>query len=174
MSAAGVPATSDFSTQPASTLADWDSNAMMKPDRRPRQQPALAAKIARLRELVLKTENLAEPSDYFHTALVTDDAFIAAGTRANEPRLIELVGGVLQALAPGNQPRRAMVLRLEGYGMCHGCMGCGRGLALFVYFDEPDLGFCSYQRDLMDPNVCFSRFSVVQSNSWSVMPRGTA
>jgi hypothetical protein len=147
---------------------------MMKPDRRSLQQPALAAKIARLRELVLKTENLAEPSDYFHTALVTDNAFIAAGTRANEPRLVELVGGVLQALAPGSQPRRAMVLRLEGYGMCHGCMGCGRGLALFVYFDEPDMGFCSYQRDLMDPNVCFSRFSVVQSNSWSVMPRGTA
>jgi hypothetical protein len=146
----------------------------MRPDRRPRQQAALAAKITRLRELVLKAENLAEPSDYFHTALVTDYVFMTAGARANEPRLVELVGGVLQALAPGSQPRRPMVLRLDGYGMCHGCMGWGRGLALFVYFDEPDMGFCSYQRDLMDPNVCFSRFSVVRSNGWSVMPRGTA
>lgn len=164
----------DFSTQPASTLTDWDSNAMMRPDRRALQQPALAAKIAGLRELVLKAENLAEPSDYFHTTLVTDDAFMAAGARADEPRLVELVGGVLQALAPGSQPRLPMVLRLEDYGMCHGCMGWGHGLALFVYFDGPDVGFCSYQRDLMDPNVWFSRFSVVQSNSWSVMPRGKA
>jgi hypothetical protein len=67
-----------------------------------------------------------------------------------------------------------MVLRLEGYGMCHGCMGWGSGLALFVYFDEPDVGVCSYQRDLTDPNVWFSRFSVVQANGWSVMPRGSA
>jgi hypothetical protein len=134
----------------------------------------LAAKIAHLRELVLTAENLAEPSDYFHETLVTDDTFIAAGSTRKEPRLVEIVSGVLKALAPGGQLRRPMVLRLDAYGMCHGCMGWGSGLALFVYFDEPDAGLCSYQRDLFDPNVWFSRFSVVKTNSWSVMPRGKA
>lgn len=146
---------------------------MMRPSR-PLHHLALASKVARLRELVLTAENLAEPSDYFHEALVTDDTFMAAGSTHNEPRLIEIVSGVLRALAPGGQPRRPMVLRLDAYGMCHGCLGWGHGLALFVYFDEPDVGVCSYQRDLLDPNVWFSRFSVVKTNAWSVMPRGSA
>lgn len=146
---------------------------MMKPSR-PLHHPVLASKIARLRELVLTAEDLAEPSDYFHTALVTDNAFMAAGSSRNEPRLVEIVSGVLQALAPGAQLRRPMVLRLDAYGMCHGCVGWGRGLALFVYFDEPDVGLCSYQRTLLDPNVWFSRFSVVTTNSWSALPRGVA
>jgi hypothetical protein len=146
----------------------------MRPSRRPLHNLALAGKITRLRELVLTAENLAEPSDYFHEALVTDDAFMAAGSTRNEPRLVEIVAGVLQALAPGGQPHRPMVLRLDAYGMCHGCLGWGRGLALFVYFDEPDVGVCSYQRDLLDPNVWFSRFSVVKTNAWSVTPRGSA
>jgi hypothetical protein len=141
---------------------------------RPLQQPALSEKIARLRELVLTAENLAEPSDYFHSVLVPDDAFMAAGSKRDEPRLIEIVTGVLKALAPGGQPGRPMVLRLDPYGMCHGCLSWGGGLALFIYFEEADVGVCSYQRDLMDPNVWFSRFSVIKTNSWSVMPRGCA
>ena len=72
-----------------------------------------------------------------------------------------------------NQPNGLSYIPNDVY-WCHGCMGWGRGLALFVYFDEPDLGFCSYQRDLIDPNVTFSRFTVAESNSWSAMPRGKA
>jgi hypothetical protein len=169
----GGPGLRSTFEQLALASADRDSNAMIRPSR-PLHHPALAAKIARLRELVVSAKNLAEASDYFHTTLVTEETFMAAGSPRDEPRLVEIVGSVLQALAPGGQPRRPMVLRLDGYGMCHGCMGWDRGLALFVYFDEPDMGVCSYQRDLVDPNVWFSRFSVVQSSGWAVMPRGSA
>lgn len=140
----------------------------------PLHHAVLAGKIAHLRDLVLTAQDLAEPSDYFHTALVTDNAFMAAGSSRNEPRLVQVVGSVLQALAPGEQLRRPMVLRLDAYGMCHGCVGWGHGLALFVYFDESDVGLCSYQRALIDPKVWFSRFSVITTNSWSVLPRGSA
>jgi hypothetical protein len=146
---------------------------MMRPHR-PLHNPTLAAKVARLRELVLTAENLAEPSDYFHDALVCDDAFMALGSRKDEPRLIEIVSKVLETLAPGGRLGKPMVVRIDDYDLCHGCTTWGGGLALFVYFSEADVGFCSYQGNLADPNVWFTRFSVVQSNGWCATPRGSA
>lgn len=129
----------------------------------------LAARLARLRDLLSTGEELAEAANYFHEALVPDDTFLRSGAGEDNPRLLAIVSGVLRAIAPGGELARAMTLRLEKYAMCHGCAFWGRGIALFFYFDELDLGLCSYQHDLLDPDARFARFSVRQAdNGWSV------
>ena len=136
----------------------------------------IAARLARLRDLLISGDELAEASDYFHESLVPDENFLRSGSSYDHPRLLAILHGVLRAIAPGGELACPMTLRLEKYAMCHGCTFWRGGIALFFYFEELDLGLCSYQRSLADPNVRFVRFSVSQaSNGWSRVPqRGIA
>jgi hypothetical protein len=106
----------------------------------------LGARLARLRELLVTGEQLAEASDYFHEALVPDEGFLKSGADAEDPRLLGILGGVLETVAPGGQLAFPMTLRLEKHAMCHGCAFWRNGIVLFFYFEDLDLGLCSYQQ----------------------------
>lgn len=128
----------------------------------------LVARLARLRDLLVTGEDLSTASDYFHEALVPDETFLRSSSSDECPRLLTILRGVLQAIAPGGELTCAMTLRLERHTMCHGCAFWRGGIALFFYFEDLDLGLCSYQRSLDDPNVRFVRFCVSQAdNGWS-------
>jgi hypothetical protein len=131
----------------------------------------LGARLARLRELLVAGEELTEAADYFHEQLVPDESFLTSGSDAENPRLLGILGGVLKAIAPGGELGYPMTLRLEKHAMCHGCAFWRGGIALFFYFEDLDLGLCSYQRSLSDPNVQFVRFSVSQAYSGWLVPR---
>jgi hypothetical protein len=131
----------------------------------------LGARLSRLRELLVVGEELAEASDYFHEALVPDESFLKSGAGTENLRLLGVLGGVLQTIAPGGELACPMTLRLEHYAMCHGCAFWRGGIVLFFYFEDLDLGLCSYQRNLSDPNVHFVRFSVTQAASGWLLPR---
>jgi hypothetical protein len=137
---------------------------------------ALATRLARLRDLLVTGQELAEASHYFHEALVPDEIFLREGSGEENSRLLAIISGVLKAIAPGGELACPMTLRLEKYAMCHGCAFWGGGVAMFFYFDELDLGLCSYQRNLADPYVRFVRFSVSQAhNGWfASRQRGSA
>jgi hypothetical protein len=125
----------------------------------------LAARIARLRDLLITGEELATASEYFHEALVPDETFLGASASDENPRLLSILGGVLNAAAPGGELASPMMLRIEKFSLWHGCAFWRRGIALFFYFEELDLGLCSYQRSLADPSVRFMRFSVSRAES---------
>ena len=127
---------------------------------------SLSGRITRLRGLLSTGEDLCAASDYFHEALVSDDTFMKSGSCQDNPRLITILTGVLKAIAPRGELGCPMVVGVPKFRMCHGCALWGRGMALFFYFEELDLGLCSYQHRLSDPHVCFARFSVVSDNGW--------
>jgi hypothetical protein len=131
----------------------------------------LGARLARLRELLVTGEQLAEASDYFHEALVPDEGFLKSGADAEDPRLLGILGGVLETVAPGGQLAFPMTLRLEKHAMCHGCAFWRNGIVLFFYFEDLDLGLCSYQHSLTDCNVHFVRFSVTRAHRGWFVPR---
>lgn len=124
----------------------------------------LDVKLTRLRELLLTARDFSEISDYFHAVLVPDDAFMISGDRAEQPRLVTALKGVLRILEPSGQWAESMILRLDRHAMCHGLGRWGRGFALFFYFEALDLGFCSYARTLTDPEVTFTRFRLTNTN----------
>jgi hypothetical protein len=93
----------------------------------------LGARLARLRELLVTGEQLAEASDYFHEALVPDEGFLKSGADAEDPRLLGILGGVLETVAPGGQLAFPMTLRLEKHAMCHGCAFWRNGIVLFLF-----------------------------------------
>jgi hypothetical protein len=136
----------------------------------------LAARLARLRDLLVTGEELVEASNYFHEALVPDETFLRLGAGEENPRLLAIISGVLKAIAPGGSLAYPMILRLEEHAMCHGCAFWHGGVAMFFHFEELDLGLCSYQRNLTDPNVQFVRFSVSPArNCWfASTQRGSA
>lgn len=120
--------------------------------------PDLEMKLTRLRELLLTARDFSDVSEYFHAALVPDDAFMNAGDRVEQPRLAMALERVLRTLEPAGRSIEPLILRLPRHAMCHGLGRWGRGFALFFYFEALDLGFCSYARSLTDSEVTFMRF----------------
>jgi hypothetical protein len=139
---------------------------------KPRQTAAnqcLDTKIAQLRKLLMIAEDLDQVSEYFHTVLVPDDAFIASGARSSNPRLLTALQVVLERVAPEGKLGTPWIIRLDAQAFCHGYSTWGQGHALFFYFEQLDLGFCSYARSLTAPEVTFLRFNLTNATgvgSW--------
>ena len=140
---------------------------------KPRQtelDPRVTAKVAQLRELLLSAKDLEQVSDYFHNELVTDAAFIASSDRASNPRLLTALQAVLERVAPDGQLGTSLIIRLASEALCHGYSPWGMGHAVFFYFEQLDLGFCSYSPDLSSPQVSYMRFNLtnaVGTGAWA-------
>jgi len=120
-------------------------------------------------------EDLADISHYFHERLVPDDAFMAAGNCEETPRVIAALEAILGQLSPGHEASQVFTIRLATERVCHGFLSWGRGVVIFAYFEEPDLGFLSYAPALTDPNVTFARFATTKLTSGFIMrTRGQA
>jgi hypothetical protein len=148
----------------------------MKTAQRLRLERSLHHKLLRLRELLESDEPLREVSQYFHDRLVSDEAFMAAGTCQETPRIVAAVQAVLKSLAPGREPSQVFSIRLVAERFSHGFLSWGRGVVIFAYFEELDLGFLSYALQLTDPNVTFARFAVspVPAGAFASAIRGSA
>jgi len=132
---------------------------MPKPHRTQLDQ-ALDTKISQLRELLLNAKDLDEVSEYFYGALVTDDAFIASGACSSNSRLLTALQAVLERVAPEGKLGTPLIIRLDQQAFCHGYSTWGAGHAVFFYFEQLDLGFCSYSRSLTSDEVTFLRFNL--------------
>jgi|GEM_PF-1342756 len=130
------------------------------------------AKISQLRELLIAAPELDEVSDYFHNELVLDDAFIASGIRASNPRLLNALQVVLERVAPGSNLGTPLIIRLREQAFCHGYSTWGRGHVVFFYFEQLDLGFCSYVRSLSSAEVTFLRFNLANAVGASMVGVG--
>lgn len=118
------------------------------------------AKISQLRELLISAKDLDQISEHFHEVLVPDEAFIASGARASNPRLLSALQAVLERVAPEGKLGTPLIIRLEQQALCHGYSSWGRGHAVFFYFEQLDLGFCSYSRSLSSVEVVHLRFNL--------------
>jgi len=123
-------------------------------------QRGIDAKVSELRQLLMTAKDLDEVSEYFHNVLVADESFMVSGARASNPRLLMALQAVLETVAPGGQLGTPFMIRLEHHSFCHGYSTWGRGHAVFFYFEQLDLGFCSYARSLSSAEVSFLRFSL--------------
>jgi len=131
---------------------------MTKP--RKNQLDELNAKVSQLRELLLTAKELEEISEYFHNVLVPDDAFMAAGARSSDRRLLTALEAVLERVAPEGKLGAPLFIRLGQQALCHGYSTWGGGHVVFFYFEQLDLGFCSYCRSLSSAEITFLRFSL--------------
>jgi len=118
------------------------------------------AKILQLRKLLMTAKDLEQVSEYFHDVLVPDDAFIASGTRSSNARLLTALQAVLERVAPEGKLGTPLIIRLDPQALCHGYSTWGRGHVVFFYFEQLDLGFCSYARSLCCAEVTFLRFNL--------------
>jgi len=141
-----------------------------------RRDDHIDAKISQLRKLLLTVEDLDEVSDYFHNVLVLDDAFIASGERSSNPRLVTALEAVLKRVAPEGKLGTPLIFRLPEQALCHGYTTWGRGHVVFLYFEQLDLGFCSYVRSLSSAEVTFMRFSLTNApvSTWGAWQSANA
>jgi hypothetical protein len=132
---------------------------MAKWNLRELEQP-MDAKVSQLRKLLLTAKDLDEVSEYFHNVLVPDQSFMASGVRASNARLLMALQAVLETVAPEGKLGTPFIIRLQQQAFCHGYSTWGRGHAVFLYFEQLDLGFCSYARSLSSAEVTFLRFNL--------------
>jgi hypothetical protein len=131
------------------------------------------AKVSQLRELLMTAKDLDEVSEYFHNELVPDDAFIASGARSSNPRLLTALQAVLERVAPEGKLGMSLSIRLDPQSFCHGYSTWGRGHVVFFYFEQLDLGFCSYSPSLSSIEVTFLRFNLLDATgaaTWAAWP----
>ena len=137
----------------------------------------LDAKVARLRELLISAKDLDEVSEYFHDVLVPDEAFIQSSERASNPRLLTVLPALLARVEPEGRLGIPLMLRLEHQAVVHGYSTWGRGHVVFFYFEQLDLGFCSYSPSLTSIKVTFVRFNlanVTGCNHWPCWQSGSS
>src|SRR4051812_37642506 len=114
----------------------------------------LDAKVYQLRKLLMTANDLGEVCDYFHRVLVADDAFIASGSWSYNQRLATALELALQRVAPGGKLCTPLLtIRLPHQALCHGYSTWGGGHLVFLYFEQHDLGFCSYSPNLISAEV---------------------
>ena len=134
-----------------------------------RLDPRLEAKLFELRNFLTTARDLDEVSEYFYTALVSDDAFMVSGSPVSHSRLVAALQAVLERVAPEGKLGTPWVIRLDQQAFCHGYSSWGRGHVLFFYFEQLDLGFCSYSRSSSAVEVSHLRFSLTNaagSGNW--------
>ena len=137
------------------------------------ERPHIDAKVSHLQTLLLTANDLAEVSDYFHDVLVSDDAFISTGTLSSNPRLIAALQAALERVVPEGKLGTPFMIRLQHQALCHGYSTWGSGHVVFFYFEQLDLGFCSYTPSLCSPQVIFVRFNLTDltgAGAWSAWP----
>jgi hypothetical protein len=125
--------------------------------------PRIDAKISQLRKLLMTAKDLDQVSEYFHSELVADDAFIASGARSSNSRLLTALQAVLERVAPEGKLGTPLIIRLDQQALCHGYSPWGRGHVVFFYFEQLDLGFCSYSPSLSSAEVIFLRFNLTNA-----------
>ena len=133
---------------------------------KPRQtplDPRLDAKVSQLRQLLTTVEDLDQVCEYFHNELVPDDAFIASGARGSNPPLLTALQAVLEVVAPEGELGTPLIIRLDQQAFYHGYSTWGPGHVMFFYFEQLDLGFCSYTPSLSSVNVTLLRFSLTSA-----------
>ena len=123
-------------------------------------EQGIDAKVSQLRKLLMTAKDLDEVSEYFHNVLVPDESFMASGARAFNPRLLMALQAVLATVAPEGRLGTPFMVRLQQQSFCHGYSTWGRGHAVFLYFEQLDLGFCSYARGLSSGEVTLLRFNL--------------
>jgi len=149
----------------------------MSKSRQTQANTVLNSKISQLRELLVSAKDLAQVSDYFHDVLVLDDAFMAAGELSSQPRLLIALQAVLERVVPGGKLGVPMLVRLREQTLCHGYSTWGRGHTVFFYFEQLDLGFCSYSPSLSSEQVIYLRFNLTNVtgtgtgawNAWQII-----
>jgi len=151
----------------------------MRIPRQIKRDHRIDAKISELRELLISAKDLGEISDYFHEVLVPDEAFMAAGAPSSNPRLLTTLETVLERVAPEGKLGTLLLIRLQDQALCHGYTTWRRGHVVFFYFEQLDLGFCSYSSSLSSAEVSFLRFKLTNvtcvgtGSSWRCQ-RGSA
>jgi len=126
----------------------------------PESQSGIDAKVSQLRKLLMTAKDLDEVSEYFHDVLVPDESFMASGVRSFSPRIIMGLQAALEVVAPEGKLGSPFMIRLPQQAFCHGYSTWGRGHVVFLYFEQLDLGFCSYARSLTSSEATFLRFNL--------------
>ena len=132
----------------------------------------IGAKVSKLRKLLLTAQDLDEVSEYFHEELVPDDAFISSGTRTSNPRLLTALEAVLERVTKGGKLGTPLLIRLAEHALCHGYSTWGAGHVVFFYFEQLELGFCSYSPDLRSTEVSLLRFNLMNVTGVGVCATG--
>jgi hypothetical protein len=150
---------------------------MLPPRRKTALNQETECKLLKLRRMLVEEREPWDIANYFHDELITDDAFLLSGAPAAQPRLTVALEAALRSLSPGGKLLRPYIIRVPQLGMCHGYVRWGSGQALFIYFEAPDVGLCSFAATPNSRNVSFARLRVADampSWMWGMGQTGTA
>lgn len=102
----------------------------------------LKDRIATLKTMVQTAKRFSEPWDYFHGELVAHPLFHTLGEHARNETLEHTVAEVCQAVlrTHGVEPRWQGSIRASVHGFWHGLFDAGGRPAIFVYFEEENVG----------------------------------
>jgi len=134
----------------------------------------IGAKVCQLRTLLLTSDDLNDVSEYFHNTVVPDEACFGSGECASNPRLLAALQAELELVAPEGTLGIAFLIRLPDQAFCHGYSTWGQGHVVFFYFEELDLGFCSYSPSLRSIDITLVRFSIADAcgeATWGIAKR---
>lgn len=100
-------------------------------------------RIAELRRLMLEAPNFAQIVTHYLDALSQDRAFMAAGARRPNERLISIARIALKTYFEHTQPLDTVLYHLEREHLWHGAIVFRTGLlGLVVYFEDVNRGVC--------------------------------
>lgn len=127
---------------------------------------SLAAKIDRLKTLLVGATDFSEPMDWFFDRLMIDPEFRKAGQALADEQVESRFRGVLevlhQQLTPASDVKAQMVTAtwMPAYEFAHGLFSLGGYLGVVFYFRELDMGLSALASVERMSGVLFSRFSV--------------
>ena len=124
--------------------------------------PTIPARLSVLRKLLLETKEFRTAAEYFHDHLASDQQFLSSGDSANHPILIRTLERVLQQRFGGcGTIHASQLVHLREHQFWHGSAIWGTGgLAMLLYFNNPNLGLFTLFRSLGDATAHFTRFTI--------------
>jgi hypothetical protein len=122
--------------------------------------------IARLKELVVSAEDLAEPVRYFLDHVAAAPAIRRANELGNPTFLGQIIQGVatlhFEAAMPLASP---MFFQVAEYGLWHGACRLGGRITQVLYFEDIGVGIVAIAYMPAAEQVDFLRFSVIRGGT---------
>ncbi|MFH2007577.1 MAG: hypothetical protein ABI333_13410 [bacterium] len=118
--------------------------------------------LAKLKSQLQRAVDLSAPWNLFHDELATQPEFLGRGEPAANPMLEQVVTTVgTKLLGREVRPQQLMAIQVEEKRFWHGVCQLGKGVGVFFYFEELDMGLLGLMRGLEAANVDLVRFSLI-------------
>ncbi len=124
----------------------------------------IAGRIEEFRKRLGEATQFAELWQHFDAELLTDDAFIELGARADHSKLRSAVEGAVARILPSAGALCQLeLLCVAPHGLFHGFASFERALCTCMYFEADDRGLLVIKRNLFDAETHYARFMMFET-----------